>query len=137
MIYPELLLLISCFMVVTSLWIAVDRRRKLSRLTAKHNRISQEFSIMEEHYQELKASLDNEKEFQKDLQKAEVTTKLQIPRIKYLEEGNDSTDAPERYKYIKELLAHDFDSNKLSSLLCISTREADQLIALSRIANSE
>ncbi len=75
-------------------------------------------------------------EFQESLQQAEITTRLQKPRLS-TQQVNSSTNPPERYKYIRSLAAGGMSSKEIASVLSISIHEADQLVALARIAHPE
>ncbi len=72
-------------------------------------------------------------EFQNSLHEAELTTKLQKPRL-----NGSSYDAggsaPEKYRYIHSLTEKGMSSEEIASVLTISEHEADQLVSLSKLA---
>lgn len=75
-------------------------------------------------------------EFQESLQQAEITTRLQKPRLT-TQQLNSNANPPERYRYVRSLTASGMSSQEIASVLSISIHEADQLVALAKIAHSD
>ena len=76
------------------------------------------------------------REFQESLQQAEITTRLQKPRLSS-QQVNSNTNPPERYRYVRSLAASGMSSHEIASVLSISIHEADQLVALAKIAHPD
>lgn len=135
MSYPEILLLLALSVSVTALWLAIHRRRKLSHVHQQQHNFNKQYQDLKEQHQTLKENTVPAKRFQADLNQAAFAGKLQLPSITGFTASETTTGPPEKYQYISELIANGFDTQMISSLLRISTKEADQLITLSRIAN--
>lgn len=71
--------------------------------------------------------------FQDDLHAAELTMKLQQPRLS-IQHGKISTNTPERYLYVRSLAEKGMDAEEIASILHISIQEAQQLVNLSKLA---
>ncbi len=72
-------------------------------------------------------------EFQSSLQVAELTTRLQKPRLdaQSIDSGNS---APGKYSSIQSLAQNGMSAEEIASLHAISTQEAQQLINLAKLA---
>lgn len=82
---------------------------------------------------ELQVKCTTLKKFQNSLAEAELTTKLQQPRLQAAINSSGS-NSPERYQYISSLVQKGMDAKEISSVLGISPHETEQLLNLSRIA---
>lgn len=71
--------------------------------------------------------------FEENLRSAEITTKLQQPRLT-IQQNSNSSSAPERYRYIQSLFEKGLSSEDIASTLSMSLHETTQIIALIRIA---
>ncbi len=81
-------------------------------------------------------ALNSEQEttfFEENLRSAEITTKLQQPRLT-VQQNSNSSSAPERYRYIQSLLAKGLSAEDIASTLSMSLHETTQIVALIRIA---
>ncbi|WP_163339264.1 hypothetical protein [Desulfopila sp. IMCC35008] len=110
-------------------------RRKNNRLSAKL--LSTETNLLntQQELLELRQKLDSTLEFQKSLHEAEITTRLQQPRLE-VQHANSSVKAPERYHYIKSLSEKGMGAEEIANILSISAHEASQLVTLSRLVAS-
>lgn len=91
---------------------------------------------LENDWTELKKEHDRVKEFQNSLDEAELTTRLQQPRLT-AEETARSGNTPEKYRYIRSLHEKGMGSVEIASILGISTQEAEQLVTLAKIAREK
>lgn len=73
--------------------------------------------------------------FQNSLQVAELSTQLQAPRTSAQTTPKKSF-APEKYKYAQSLAEKGMSAEEIGSILTMSSHETNQLISLSRIAQS-
>lgn len=74
--------------------------------------------------------------FHKAIEQAELTTKLQAPRLQaaHGEKHQQSfSSVPEKYSYIRSLTEKGMSPEEIASVLSISTYEASQLVALTMI----
>lgn len=91
---------------------------------------------LEDDWAELTREYDRINEFQNSLDEAELTTRLQQPRLQ-AKDINSSPVTPEKYTYIRSLHEKGMDAEEIASILGISALEAEQLVALSRIAREK
>lgn len=79
------------------------------------------------------------KEFQKSIEHAELTTKLQTPRLQ-VAHGTSTTqpvsNAPEKYSYVRSLSEKGMTPEEIGTVLSISPHEASQLVALTMITTA-
>ncbi len=73
-------------------------------------------------------------EFQDNLGKAELTTKLLKPRLNENHAPERARNTPERYNYIHSLMEKNLSVEEIASILMISTHETRQLVTLVKIA---
>jgi hypothetical protein len=71
--------------------------------------------------------------FAADLDQAELTTRLQYPRLRDYGAIAERT-APERYRYAHRLSQSGMEAEQIASMLTISQHEAKQLVYLSRLS---
>lgn len=72
--------------------------------------------------------------FRDNLQTAELTTRLQQPRLS-AQQGCAPAAAPERYRYLQGLVERGLSAQEIASTLSMSLPEVTQLITLIRVAN--
>ncbi len=130
--YTEMLLALTLLILM----IATVRSIFLTRTIFS---LEQKLSASLECYQNLSAENEKlrqvEKRFQSfkaDLDQAELTTRMQHPRIG-AGRSAESMLPPERYRYVHSLAGKGIDSTDIASILSISPREADQLVALAQL----
>jgi len=73
-------------------------------------------------------------EFQNSLGEAERTTILHKPPLSVMQHPERPRNSPERYSFIHSLAKKGLSVEEIASILTISTHEARQLVALSKIA---
>ncbi len=83
----------------------------------------------------LQKNYAQKKEFKNNLRLAELTTSLQKPRLIARKPVTDSSP-PEKYRYLQSLAKKGMPADEIASVLAISTHEAQQLVTLSQIAQS-
>ncbi len=74
--------------------------------------------------------------FRNNLQTAELTTRLQQPRLS-AQQGIAPAAAPERYRYLQGLVESGLSAQEIASTLSMSLPEVTQLITLIRVANPQ
>ncbi|MDK9707964.1 MAG: hypothetical protein OEL83_13020 [Desulforhopalus sp.] len=72
--------------------------------------------------------------FQNSMGEAELTTKLQKPRLAHIHTPEMSRNTPERYSYIHSLAEKGLSVEEIAQVLTISTHEANQVMTLAKIA---
>ena len=131
--YTEMLLSLTLVILI----IATVRSIYLTRTIFN---LEQKLSASQECSQNL--SFENEKlrqvekrfqSFKADLSQAELTTKMQHPRIG-VGRSTQTIRPPERYQYVHSLAGKGIDSLEIASILAISPQEADQLVALAQLS---
>lgn len=75
-------------------------------------------------------------DFQNNLLTAEITTRLQKPRLENNNRSSVST-IPEKYSFIHTLIEKNMPAPDIASVLSISVTEAEQLVALSKLAGKQ
>ena len=103
--------------------------RELSETTSSFNRSRKQLATLEDK----QATAE---EFQRDLNKAELTAQLQKPRTS-LQASSGTSNAPEKYSYIPSLMQKGMSAEEIGAILAISTHEAKQLVTLSAIAKAK
>ena len=79
------------------------------------------------------------KKFQKSIEQAELTTKLQAPRLQATHgksKSNPASHAPEKYSYVRSLSEKGMSADEIGAVLSISPHEASQLVALTMLATA-
>lgn len=74
--------------------------------------------------------------FDVTLRAAELTTRLQRPRLSFQQNGY-SPAVPERYGYIQSMAERGLSAKEIASMLSMSLHEATQLVTLTRVARSQ
>jgi len=100
--------------------------RQLTATTVSLEQVRKQLTDLQEKHEKIKV-------FQNSLQEAELTTKLQKPRLDCLNQSQDSSP-PDKYRYFQTLAKKDMSVEEIASVLAISTHEAEQLISLSKLA---
>jgi len=86
---------------------------------------------------ELETSLATNREQQQFLDmlnSAEITTRLQKPRL--ILHPDQAPDIPEKYRYVSRMIADGMSREEISRILAVSPVEVDQLITLAGISAS-
>jgi len=88
----------------------------------------------------MQASLSSRREaeqdgaiFEDNLRSAELTTRLQQPRLNVQQQSHST--APERYRYIQSMVEMGLNAQKIAATLSMSLHETTQIITLIRMAN--
>ncbi|PID76624.1 MAG: hypothetical protein CSB24_05650 [Deltaproteobacteria bacterium] len=115
--------------LVLSVYIFLQKKR-LALLTAKTEELRRDYFLLEEKYARLKLQAEQTKTFQESLKDAQISTKLQQSRL-----GQDRKELPmDRYRHIAALSKSGAGKEEIAEALSVSTHEARQLMALSRLA---
>jgi DNA-binding NarL/FixJ family response regulator len=126
----SLVLLSFCFLV-KALALKKEKELLLQQLTQTSNsyeRIKKELEKVREQH-------DRITRFQNSLSEAELTTKLQQPRLaSQISPTNGST--PERYRFVHSLLGQGMSTEEIAGILSVSNHEAQQLVTLAKLAGT-
>lgn len=106
-----------------------DRRILTNQLTDSSLLLKQ----LKQKNRSLLNQLEQLKDFQNNLKEAELTTRLQTPRLSGTITSSVA-DSPERYQYISSLDQKGMSPEEIAAILNISVQETEQLLSLSRIA---
>lgn len=115
--------------------LAIYYRRNASKKAKELSIMLEKLAIAHAEMQALQQRYQDSLEFQKSLNEAEITTRLQQPRLS-AQQGYSRSGPPERYLYVRSLAQNGMSAEEISSILSISTQEAEQLVNLSKLANS-
>jgi hypothetical protein len=126
---------LTVFAIAFILFLILLFRYKNNKLTAKLISTEKNLLTTEQELTELRLKLDSTLEFQKSLNEAELTTRLQQPRLAS-QLANNHVKTPERYHYIQSLLDNGMAAGEIADVLSISHHEATQLVNLSRLVAS-
>ncbi len=117
------------------LLILVKKENKLLARQLTETTVSQE--LTRKQFNELQEKHDKMYEFQNSLQVAELTTKLQKPRLDAQNQNFNTSvtnSPPGKYSNIQSMIQQGMSIEKIAAVLAISTHEAQQLVNLSKIA---
>lgn len=114
-------------LIIALLWL-IKLHREKRQLTARLAETGQRLEQAGRALTALRQSQQQSRPFDENLGAAQLTTRLQQPRLA------GGGDVPERYRYIRPLACRGLSAEEISAVLAISTREAEQLVELSRMA---
>ncbi len=114
--------------------LAIHFRRKASRLTSDLDKLQEKLAVTHTDLQALQQKYQDSLDFQKNLSEAELTTRLQQPRLS-AQHGHSRITAPERYLYIRSLAQNGMSAEEIASVLSISVTEAEQLVNLAKLGS--
>jgi hypothetical protein len=100
---------------------------QLTETTVSLERTRHNLAILQEKHEKIV-------EFQNNLGEAERTKKLHKPQLSPVHFPERPRNSPERYTFIHSLAEKGLSADEIASILTISTHEARQLVALSKIA---
>ena len=128
------LLLLTLLLTCLTFGLAIHYRRKADTLSRKLRVALEKLASAHEEMQEREQREQESQAFQKNLTEAELTTRLQQPRLTGRHQY-DRVNVPERYHYVRSLAEKGMEASEIAAILSISTREAEQLVNLSRLAS--
>lgn len=132
--FSTIVALLALLLTCLSLLVALRHRKKAARLSVELTQALEKLAAAHQDMQALQHRYQDSLEFQKNLSEAELTTRLQQPRLS-AQHGYSRKAAPERYLYVRSLAQNGMSAEEISSVLSISTQEAEQLVNLSRLAS--
>lgn len=92
------------------------------------------FDEVREELKELHQRHGRTKQFENNLT-AELTTQLQQTRLS-AQTLSTTISIPEKYSFVHSLIEKNMTSDEIASILSISSHEAEQLVALSKLGGS-
>lgn len=130
-------IIVQCILILSLtglILFAAGQRTKIKHLTAQLVKIriyledadSDRLSIRQQYQENL--------QFQKKLDEAEITTRLQQPRLS-AQHNKERIKPPERYQFVRSMANNGLDAEEIATILSISTHEAEQLVNLSKLAD--
>ena len=132
LIIPSLI----CLIALTK-WILVKKENKL--LSEQLTETTIRLETNKTKLRDLQNKHNDIKDFQKSIEHAELTTKLQTPRLQAAH-GTSTThpisNAPEKYSYVRSLTEKGMTAEEIGTVLSISPHEASQLVALTMITTA-
>ena len=117
--------------LILFLWIIFLKRQNI-KLASQLQGVNHTLTETRKQLDSLNNQLQNMSDFQQSMAKAQLTTRLQTPRV--LQKGNESTTPPEKYQYILSLTERGMGADEISSVLSISRHEAQQLVSLALLS---
>ncbi len=120
-----ILFCLLCALIIAQYVKILNRNKEIFSL--KNKLVSAQYTI-----EELTKEKVEKQKFADSLTNAEVTTKLQEPRLQIKNQGIPET--PEKYRYLASMARGGMSKKDISEILNISLDEADQLITLAQIA---
>jgi len=133
--FAIIIALLALALTCISLGVSIHYRRKSASLSKKLAVALEKLAKAHSDLQEMDQRYKETVEFQKNLSDAELTTRLQQPRLS-AQRSLSKTNAPERYLYVRSLAQNGMSAKEIAAILSISTQEAEQLVNLSRLAQS-
>jgi hypothetical protein len=134
--YSITILLISILFCTISTVLAI----MLKRSNNNHEKVLAEMRTALEARQDNTENLDEQREanqagniFDDNLRTAELTTRLQQPRLS-MQQCGSSPATPERYRYIQSMVAKGMNAEEIAAMLSMSLHEITQLVTLIKMA---
>jgi hypothetical protein len=132
--FSTVVALAAALFACVGLILAVHFRKKASRLTSDLDKIQEKLAVTHADLQTLQQKYQDSLDFQKNLSEAELTTRLQQPRLS-AQHGRSRIAAPERYLYVRSLAQNGMSAEDIASVLSISVTEAEQLVNLAKLGS--
>jgi predicted PurR-regulated permease PerM len=128
--YVSIILAILClfFLILTILI-----KKKNTRLTEQLRETKTTLDMIQEKLTDLQEKNREFEEFHDSLKVAQLTTKLQKPRL-HAQCNETSSSTPGKYSSIQALVRTGMSIEEIALTLAISTHEAQQLVNLAKLA---
>ena len=130
-----LLILLALLLCSVATWRSIIFKKKADQQAKLLAETNETLTEVRQKLTRLQEKDQKSNDFNKTLNQAEITTRLQKSRLS-AQDYNRSMSPPERYRYVHSLAANGMSSHEIASVLSISIHEADQLVNLSRLAHS-
>lgn len=130
---PQLLLYLTLLLCITVTIRSFVLRRKVTRQNALLQTANARIEALDGEVAQLKVVEKRFHDFSKDLNQAELSTRIQRSRSAGAAWRSTGTP-PERYQYIHSLNRKGIPSAEIASILAISPQEADQLVKLANLS---
>ena len=134
--YSITILLISILFCTVSIVLAI----MLKRSNTNQEKLLAEMRTALEARQDNTENLDEQREscragniFDDNLRTAELTTRLQQPRLS-MQQCGSSPATPERYRYIRSMVEKGMNAEEIAAMLSMSLHETTQLVTLIKMA---
>lgn len=128
--------IIVCLLSLALLFMIIKLRNENKRLSGQLTKITAKQQQFNDTTTEIPKHHNEAIKFQKSIEDAETTNKFLTPRLYAMRSKADtslSPSAPEKYSYIRNLTEKGLSAKEIASVLSISTHEANQLVALTRL----
>jgi hypothetical protein len=126
----SIVLLITLLLLAVSLLALSKLRREKILLAGQLTETSRGLEQVTRELAALRRSQEESSAFKERLGTAELTTRLQQPR---LAAGSSGGGSPERYRYVQGLADKGMADEEIAAVLAISPHEIRQVLALSRL----
>jgi len=133
--FAIIIALLALFLTCIALGASIYYRRKAVSLSRKLSVALEKLATAHSDLQDMDQRFKETVEFQKNLSEAELTTRLQQPRLA-AQHNLARVSAPERYLYVRSLAQNGMNAKEIATILSISTQEAEQLVNLARLAQT-
>jgi hypothetical protein len=135
--YPIAILLTSILFCTATIVLAVMLKRANSTKDKLFTEMQAAMDTLQNSFADPKKVLPADQAagiFADNLRTAELTTRLQQPRLSMQQRGQ-SPATPERYRYIQSMVMKGMSAQEIASTFSMSLNETTQLVALIRVAN--
>ena len=126
----SIVLLITLLLLVINLLALGKQRREKILLAGQLTETSRGLEQATRELAALRLEQDESSVFKESLGTAQLTTRLQQPRLAAVSSGGGS---PERYRYVQSLADTGMADAEIATVLAISPHEIRQVLALSRL----
>ena len=126
----SIVLLITLLLLVINLLALGKQRREKILLAGQLTATSRGLEQATRELAALRLEQDESSVFKESLGTAQLTTRLQQPR---LAAGSSGGGSPERYRYVQSLADTGMADAEIATVLAISAHEIRQVLALSRL----
>ncbi len=126
-----------CAISIVQTILLIKKNKGLTARVAKLEGELENKKTMVELYQK---QLQKKNIFDKDLGKAEITTKLQVPRLAtektHLASGPQRSGVTEKYSLIRTLVSKGMAKEDIASMASVSALEIEQILRLSKLSDT-
>lgn len=140
MSFSLLLIVIPSALSVLLLVLLILIKKENKLLSQQLTEMTISLELTRKQFKELQEKHDKMSEFHNSLQVAELTTKLQKPRLTVQNQSLNTAvkNSPSgKYSNIQSMVQQGMSIEKIAAVHAISTHEAQQLVNLSKIAQKD
>lgn len=135
--YLELLSLLTLPVCGVLIYCMILKNNRITSLQSKLDKIQKQYYLLENANEDLQNQQLKNQTFEKNLQEAELTTSLQKPRLSLQKANQHKQGNKDKYQFIQTLSGSGMAAEEIAKVLSISSNEAEQLVNLSKLANTQ